>query len=52
MPYLFQALHKAELLDKEYEKLKKRIEEATKTKRYSHKELNKEIVELTEVRQL
>ena len=37
------------MLDKEYDKLKKKVEEATKTKNYSQKELNREIVDLTEV---
>ncbi len=45
----FQALHKAELLDKDFDKLKKKVEEATKTKNYSQKELNREIADLTEV---
>ena len=37
------------MLDKEFEKLKKKVEEATKSKNYSQKDLNREIVDLTEV---
>ena len=37
-------------MDKAYEKLKKKVEEATKTKNYSQKDLNREIVDLTEVK--
>lgn len=44
-----QSLHKAELLEQTYKKLKQTVDEAIKTKQFSQKQLNREIVDLTEV---
>ncbi len=45
-----KAIHKADLLDKEYQKLKAKVEKATETKNYSQKDLNREVTKQTEVR--
>lgn len=47
---LFQALHKADVLDKEYQKIKSAIDEAKTDKKFSPKQITRQIVQLTEVR--
>lgn len=39
------------MLEKSIQKLKAKMENASKSQKYSHSELNREIVDLTEVRQ-
>ena len=44
-----RALHKAEVLEKSYDQLKKEVEQSSGNKEFSAKQITKRIVELTEV---
>ena len=44
-----KAIHKADLLDKDVEKVKSKIEEGVKSENYSHKRFTADITNLSEV---
>lgn len=48
--FLTQAVHRAEVLQKQFEQVKQKVENDTKSNDYSHKALTREIVMATEVR--
>ena len=48
--FTFQALHKADVLDREYEKIRQAVEVAKNNKDISPKQITRQIVQLTEVR--